>query len=74
MDKNNLNSTELEFVVFCIENLAKELDVNAETVYRILKESNIIEDYIVPGYEILHSQSKEYIVNVIMKWIEKEYK
>ena len=66
MDKNNLNSTELEFVVFCIENLAKELDVNAETVYRVLKKSNIIEEYIVPEYEILHTQSKEYIVNDII--------
>ena len=73
MDKNNLSSTELEFVVFCIENLAKELNVNSETVYSVLKKSNIIEDYIVPEYEILHSQSKEYIVNdIISVMIERD--
>lgn len=66
MDKKNFNSTELEFVIFCIENLAKELDVNAETMYGMLKKSNIIEDYIVPEYEILHTQSKDYIVNDII--------
>lgn len=66
MNEKNINSVELEFVVFCIENLAKELNINAEKVYKALKESSIIDGYIVPEFESLHTQSKEYIVNDII--------
>lgn len=58
------NSRELEFAVFCIENVAQKLGKNAEEIYKIFKDqSNILNDYIVPEYEILHTQSKEYIVD-----------
>lgn len=61
------NSRELEFVVFCIENVAARLGVGAEQVYRAFTEkSHILDGYIVPEYEILHTQSKEYIVNDLL--------
>ena len=48
------NSRELEFAVFCIENVAAKLGVNAERVYRAFTEkSDILNGYIVPEYEIL---------------------
>lgn len=60
-------SRELEFAVFCIENVAKELGVNAERVYQALtEESNILNGYIIPEYDILHTQSREYIVRDIL--------
>ena len=61
------NSNELEFAVFCIENLAAKLGVDAMDVYKALtKQSNILYDYIVPEYEVLHTQSKEYIIEDIL--------
>ncbi len=61
------NSQELEFVVFCIENVAAKLGVKADRVYRAFtEESDILNGYIVPEYEILHTQSKEYIVNDLL--------
>lgn len=61
------NAQELEFAVFCIENVAAKLGVDAERVYSALTEkSNILYDYIVPEYDVLHTQSKEYIVNDIL--------
>mgnify|MGYP005800454967 FL=1 len=66
------NEDELEFVVFCIENIAIKLGKNAEEVYQALTEkSNILNDYIVPEYEMLHTQSKEYIVNDIVSLMEE---
>lgn len=57
------NSRELEFVVFCIENVAVMLGVDAEQVYQAFTEkSDILNGYIVPEYEVLHTQSREYIV------------
>ena len=62
------NSNELEFAVFCIENVAAKLNVNAERVYQAFTEkSDILNDYIVPEYEILHTQSREYIVNDLLE-------
>ena len=60
---------ELEFSVFCIENIAQRLQVNAEQVSAALTEkSDILHSYIVPGYDILHTQkSKDYIVDNILQ-------
>ena len=53
------NSRELEFAVFCIENVAAKLGVDAERVYRAFtKKSDILNGYIVPEYEMLHTQSE----------------
>ncbi len=66
------NENELEFVVFCIENLAIKLGVDAERVYKALTEkSNILNEYIIPEYEMLHTQSKEYILNDILDVMKK---
>ncbi|MDO4479273.1 MAG: DUF3791 domain-containing protein [Lachnospiraceae bacterium] len=61
------NSNELEFTIFVIENIAIRLGRHAEDVYAALTEkSGILSDYIVPGYEVLHTQSKDYIVDDII--------
>lgn len=62
-----------EFVIFCIENLAARLQENAAAVYGMLtKKSRILYDYILPNYEILHSQGKEYIVEDLLDVIREE--
>ena len=72
-DKRIKNFRELEFAVFCIENVAVKLGVDAEWVYQAFTEkSNILNGYIVPEYEVLHTQSREYIVkdllDVMIEW------
>lgn len=58
----------LEFVIFCIENVAASLGAEAERVYSaFVDKSDILYDYIVPEYENLHTQSKEYIVEDILE-------
>ena len=60
-------SRELEFAIFCIENVASRLHVDAQNVYVALSEqTNILNDYIIPEYEVLHTQSKDYIVDDII--------
>ena len=61
------NSQELEFVIFCIESVAMFLNEDSQVVYRMLaKDSDILNGYIIPEYEMLHTQSKEYIVEDIV--------
>lgn len=67
MDKMMCESKELEFAIFCIENIALKLNVDAQKVYNALtKQTNILEEYIIPEYEVLHTQSKDYIVDDII--------
>lgn len=66
-DEKIKNASELEFAVFCIENVAVKLGVNAERVYEAFTEqSDILNGYIVPEYEVLHTQSREYIVDDLL--------
>ena len=66
-DEKIKKSDELEFAVFCIENVAAKLGVNAERVYQAFTEkSEILNGYIVPEYVVLHTQSREYIVDDLL--------
>ena len=45
------STSELEFVLFCIENIAARLGVEAQRVYQALTvKSNILHAYIIPEY------------------------
>ena len=66
-DETIKNFSELEFAVFCIENVAAKLGVDAERVYQAFTEqSDILHGYIVSEYEVLHTQSREYIVEDLL--------
>ena len=66
------NSRELEFAVFCIENVAAKLSGGAERVYQAFTEkSDILNSYIVPEYEVLHTQSREYIVDDLLSVLKE---
>lgn len=59
----NYSDDELRFVVFCIESLAEDMNIDPIIVHDALtKESDIVDQYIIPCYETLHTQGKEYIV------------
>ena len=69
---NIKNADELEFAIFCIENVASRLEKNAEEVYHALAEkTNILNSYIIPEYDVLHTQSKDYIVKDIISLMEE---
>lgn len=70
--KQEISNNEVEFSVFCIENAATKLGISGQEVYDLLtKESNILDEYIISNYEILHTQSKEYIINDIIEYMKE---
>ena len=78
---NNIGNTqekqitpdELEFAIFCIENLGKYLNKSAKEVYRLLTEhDDILDNYIIYGYEALHTQGKEYIMEDIADIMQRK--
>lgn len=72
-DEKIKNSDELEFVIFCIENVAAKLGVDSLLIYEAFTDkSNILKGYIVPGYDVLHTQSREYIVNDLLEVMKEK--
>lgn len=66
------NTDELEFAIFCVESLAARLHVEPERVYRALSgESGLLQGYIVPSYDTLHTQGKDYIVDELLELMEQ---
>ena len=62
----------MEFAVFCIENVAEKLGKAGNEIYNILAEkSDILDSYIIPCYDVLHTQSKSYIVDDILSYMKK---
>lgn len=61
------------FAVFCIENVADALEITGDVVYKMLaEESDILDRYIIPNYEALHTQSKDWIVEDIIGVMKQE--
>ena len=68
-----MTKEELFFAVFCIENIAERLDIGGDDAYQLLAvQSTVLDEYIIPYYDALHTQGKEYIVNDILALMKKE--
>ncbi|WP_171309604.1 DUF3791 domain-containing protein [Enterococcus cecorum] len=67
LEDERWNDRELEFAIFCIENVAARLNVDSRQNYdALIEQSDVLKEYIIPEYEVLHTQSKEYIVDNII--------
>lgn len=63
---------QLDFATFCIGNLATRLNVSQREVYNQLKSSGILYDYIINGYEVLHTFSKEYLMEDLVSYMQEK--
>ena len=60
------------FAVFCIEALADELGTTGDNIYRMLTEkSDILDDYLLPCYDALHTQGKDFIVRELKELMQR---
>ncbi|MCD8386499.1 MAG: DUF3791 domain-containing protein [Bacteroidales bacterium] len=63
---------QLEFVTAVIGSVAERLGLPLATVYRRLKDSNIIDGYLVPGYDPLHTFSREYFTDDVIDFMKEK--
>ena len=66
-----MSDKQIEFSVFCIENVAKKLGKTGSELFLILNTSGLLHSYIIPSYETLHTQSKQYIVDEIISVLKE---
>ena len=67
-----MTTEQLEFATYCIGNLSIKLDLSQESIYTRLKESGILYDYIIKGYDILHTFGKEYLMNDLISFMKEK--
>ncbi|OPD29751.1 hypothetical protein AL713_15870 [Clostridium botulinum] len=54
----------LEFVSFCIENFKIKFKIKGKEVANLFYESGVT-DFLIDGYDVLHTQGKDYILSEI---------
>lgn len=67
-----MDNKTLEFVTYCICKLSQTLNISQREVYRRLKESGILYDYIVPSYDVLHTFSSRYLVEDLTDYMREK--
>lgn len=67
-----MNFETLNFITFCVGSLSDALKMSAGTVYQLLRTSGILTEYLIPGYEVLHTFSKEYIVEDLIQCMKEK--
>ena len=64
------------FVASCIEDVADTLGVDYFEVYQRMNAVKMIEEYIIPNYEVLHSESRKNVtmglIDTLKRWEEGE--
>lgn len=64
--QNAMTNDQLEFCTFCIGCVADALGLPEEEAYARLRDSGILADYIVRGYDVLHTFDRIYITDDIV--------
>lgn len=67
-----MDSKTLEFVTYCISKLAQVLNLSQREIYRRLKESGILDGYIIPSYDVLHTFSSRYLVEDLTDYMREK--
>ena len=64
-------SREIDFSVFLIHRVAESWQKTPSETFRLLDDANLISEYIVPFYDVLHTLGEEYLVQDITELAEK---
>lgn len=64
-----MNENSMSFTIYLIHELANEKNVAPSEIYRELKKSGCIDNYLVPNYDVLHTMGTQYLVNDIRNYV-----
>lgn len=66
------------FTSSCIEATARKVGCSTGEMYRRMKRVGLIAGFILPGYEGLHTQSRDYVTDIVLSalniWEAKQAK
>lgn len=59
------------FLVYMIHACADRWHKRPSEVYQAIRKSGCMDDYLVPYYDILHTQSTDFVVQDIEEYLER---
>lgn len=59
------------FIIYIIHACSNQWNEAPSTVYQNLKSSGCLDKYLIPNYDILHTQSTDYIVHDVEEYLKK---
>ena len=63
---------ELSFSIYMLYILAEKWGIAPVEVYKILNSTGILDDYIIKGYDMLHTLGKEYLIEDITDFVREK--
>jgi hypothetical protein len=54
------------FASSCVEAAARKLGCSTSEMYRRMKRVGLIAGFILPGYDVLHTQSREHVTEDVL--------
>ena len=62
----------LAFSIFVLYSLADKWKKTPAFVYNILNSTGILDNYVISGYDVLHTLGKEYLVEDITEYVREK--
>ena len=59
------------FVASCIEDVAERLGVDYAVIYDRMAAVGLIENYIIPHYNVLHTESRENVTSGLIETLNR---
>lgn len=62
----------LEFVTFAIGSVAERVHKSPAEIYRLFKQADIIDGYLVPAFDILHTYGRQYLTDDLLDFMQEK--
>jgi len=67
-----INEENIDFVTYCVGIFSRCLNKSQHDTYNMLKDSGVLFGYIVPLYDVLHTFSREYIIQDLTSLLKEK--
>ena len=67
MDKKTL-----EFLTFCLGKISMQLKLPQKEIYNRLQKSGILDEYIIPSYDVLNTFSSRYLMEDLTEYMKEK--
>lgn len=66
-----MNRETSEFVIYIINEISNLTNRPTSEVYQILSQTDCIQKYLVPFYDVLHTLSSQNVVEDVLEYVRK---
>lgn len=67
-----MKKEDLNFTIYCVGIMAENLGMDARDVYHLMDKGDIIMGYIVPCFDVLHTFSRNYLIEDLTSLMQKK--